>query len=269
MILALKLLLSPLLIAASTLAGRRWGPMVSGWFLGFPFISGPVSLVLAVQSGYVFATQAAVGSLAGQVGMCIFCAAYTFLARKLPWWLTAPLSVGAYLGVVALWNQFPLPLLAVFAILIAVIFLLLWAIPKEAVPSSGMKPTWWDMPARMLTAGLFVFTITTASHWLGPMMSGVLATFPVFGTTLASFTHAQQGGRAAGQLLRGTILGSLGIAVFNLVVGLLLPLTGSLWVYLLAAAATFAVNGITLRYTLQGSARTRHRRKGIIAKKTR
>ncbi len=51
MVLVLKLLLTPILITLATLGGRRWGPGLSGWFLGFPLTSGPVSLILALQYG--------------------------------------------------------------------------------------------------------------------------------------------------------------------------------------------------------------------------
>jgi hypothetical protein len=40
--LLLKLIVAPLLIGAASLAGRRWGETVSGWFIGLPLTSGPV-----------------------------------------------------------------------------------------------------------------------------------------------------------------------------------------------------------------------------------
>ena len=45
--LVLKLVLTPTLIGTASLAGRRWGPAVSGWLVGFPFTSAPVALFLA------------------------------------------------------------------------------------------------------------------------------------------------------------------------------------------------------------------------------
>jgi hypothetical protein len=249
-ILALKLLLSPLLIAAATLAGRRWGPAVSGWFVGFPLVSAPVSIVLATQSGTTFAANAATGMLIGQASMCIFCAVYILLARKLKWWQTIPPALAVFFALVAVWNHFPLSLLPSFAILVGTILLLLLVIPKQIIPGNSSTNPWWDLPARMVTAGLFVVLLTSVAPILGPALSGMLSAFPVFGTVLATFTHAQQGGRAAGQLLRGSILGSFGIAVFYLVLGLVLPLTGSLWTYLLAATATLLTNGISLQFTL-------------------
>ncbi|RPI79530.1 MAG: hypothetical protein EHM45_02595 [Desulfobacteraceae bacterium] len=55
MVLVLKLFLTPFLIAAATLTGRRWGPGVSGWLIGFPLTSGPIALILALQQGPDFA----------------------------------------------------------------------------------------------------------------------------------------------------------------------------------------------------------------------
>jgi hypothetical protein len=49
LILALKLVVTPALIAAATLVGRRFGPSISGWLVGLPFTSGPVSLFLTLE----------------------------------------------------------------------------------------------------------------------------------------------------------------------------------------------------------------------------
>ena len=82
MILALKLILTPLLIAAATLAGRRWGHRVSGWFIGLPLTSAPISLILAPQNGPAFAAASAVGVLGGQVSVFVFCLLYAVCAAK-------------------------------------------------------------------------------------------------------------------------------------------------------------------------------------------
>src|SRR2546422_11343874 len=77
-----KLVLTPLLIAAVTLAGRRWGPAVGGWLAGLPLTSGPVSVFLALEQGPGFAARAAVGTLAGLGGGGCFCLVDARLARQ-------------------------------------------------------------------------------------------------------------------------------------------------------------------------------------------
>src|SRR5881227_3396953 len=84
-ILVLKLVTTPLLIGMASLAGRRWGEMVSGWFIGLPLTSGPVSWFLALEQGTGFAAAAARGCLAGAAAEAGFCLAYAIAARKCGW----------------------------------------------------------------------------------------------------------------------------------------------------------------------------------------
>ena len=60
-----KLILSPLLIGAVSVLGRRWGPAISGWLIGLPLTSGPVVLFLALDQGTVFAAHGRPGDHAG------------------------------------------------------------------------------------------------------------------------------------------------------------------------------------------------------------
>ena len=54
-VLALKLLLAPLLVVASSLAGRRWGPQVAGVLVVLPVVAGPILLILYLDHGSHFA----------------------------------------------------------------------------------------------------------------------------------------------------------------------------------------------------------------------
>jgi len=250
-ILALKLFLTPLLIAAVTLAGRRWGPGVSGWFMGLPLTSAPVSLILAWQYGRVFAAHAATGTLGGQASVCIFCFTYALAARRLAW------LPSGFLAATFVWNRFALSLLPTFATLLVIIFVLFRLFP-DGVPAGpaqqGPAPRAprCDIPARMLIAATFVVLLTTFAASLGPQLSGLLSPFPVFGLVLATFTHHQQGSRPAARLLRGVVLGSLSFACFFLVAGALLPgattaAAAIVPTYLAASLVALSVNGLSLR----------------------
>ena len=46
MLFILKIAVTPLLVAAVSLAARRWGPTVGGLVMGLPWFTGPVLLVL-------------------------------------------------------------------------------------------------------------------------------------------------------------------------------------------------------------------------------
>jgi hypothetical protein len=118
--------------------------------------------------------------------------------------------------------------------------------PRGTHAAAAFRQPKWDLPARMAVAEGFVFLITGLARSLGPLLSGLLSPYPVFGNVLASFTHHQRGGEAAGSMLRGVVLGALGFLGFFLVVGLALGHLGLGWTYLSASAAAIIVNGLSL-----------------------
>src|SRR5919201_6413921 len=83
--LLLKLIVTPVLIGAASLAGRRWGETLSGWFIGLPLTSGPVCWFLALEQRTGFAAAAARGCLAGAAAEAGFCLAYGVAARSAGW----------------------------------------------------------------------------------------------------------------------------------------------------------------------------------------
>lgn len=242
----LRILLAPVFIAAATLAGRKWGHAFSGWLIGFPFISAPISMVMALQNGLGFAGDAANGTIAGQFSVCLFSLAYFLLAQKFAWWIVAPVSLIAYFSSAGFWNSVSLPITWTFLVLVVFILILIWLMPSKSAKEEKRTIPKWDLPLRMTAAAVFVFFLTGLSSLIGPKLSGLFSAFPVFGLILAIFTHAQQDGKQVSELLRGSVLGSFGIAFFYLTIGLFLNRMGSMWVYALAAIAALAANGLSL-----------------------
>lgn len=64
---ALKLLLAPAFMVATSLVARRWGVRVAGAVAGLPAIGGPILLVVDLEHGRRFAHGAAVGTMLGFV----------------------------------------------------------------------------------------------------------------------------------------------------------------------------------------------------------
>ena len=246
--LTLKLIMTPLLIASVTLVGRRWGAGVSGWLMGFPLTSGPVSIFLALQYGRSFAARAAVGTLGGTASVCIFCLVYSLISRKAGWLVSAVIAIAAFFAATYLWNAASLPLLPTILIDVMVAVLVLLLIPRRQTTEEMVTTPRWDIPARMLVATAFVVGLTTFAASLGAQLSGLLSPFPIFSTVIAVFTHHQQGADTASQLLRGVVVGTFSFLCFFLVVAVLLPVAPMLPTYLAATAASIGINGLALRY---------------------
>src|SRR5512145_2383454 len=247
MVLVLKLLLTPVLIGLATLAGRRWGPAFSGWFIGFPLTSGPVSVILALQHGPDFAARAAIGNLGGLASISAFCLAYTLASRRWDLRVSLASAIGAFLLATLAWSRFSLTLWPTLVTALAFNGLVVRYLPRNASSVPAASTARWDMPARMIVASAFVFSLTTSASVLGPQLSGLITPFPVFGSVLAAFAHRQQGAGAAQHFLRGHAISLFGFAAFFLVVGAALTTLPMHWTYLLATLAAIVVNGLTLR----------------------
>lgn len=249
-LLALKLVLTPTLIAFATLLGRRFGQSVAGWLVGFPFTSGPVSLFLALEHGGGFAAAAAVGSVASVIAQGTFALAYARSAR-LGWAAALAMAalgfaaVGAILGTVALTPT----------LLLAVAWVLLFAAGRlmparaRAVGAAPPAPR-WDLPARMLVATALVLALTTFAPVLGAFASGVLSGFPLYATVLAVFAHRVVGAPAAVEVMRGLVAGLFAFAAFFFVIATTLVTLGipaAFGLALLVIAALQAVSFVLLR----------------------
>ena len=249
MLLGLRLFMTPLLIAAATLVGRKWGPGVSGWLIGFPLTSGPVSIILALQYGPNFAAQTAIGNLGGIISICAFNLIYCTVAGYGNWLISAVTAGLSFLIVTAMLNSFTLLLLPTFFCALTAVALTLKLIPKRALNTAAQQAPRWDLPARMIVAATFVIILTGIAPLLGPQLSGLIVLFPIYGTVLASFALRQQGAIAARNLLRGMTISLFGVAGFFLIVGGLLPHGEIGWTYALAIVVVAVINGVTFRFT--------------------
>ena len=243
MLLLLKLILTPLFIAAVTLSGRKWGPAVSGLLMGLPLTSGPTSFFLSQEYGAAFASKATSGNLIGQASVCVFCLAYTLAAQKHTWEISAVLGLSAFFAALLVCELFSWPLLAACALLMVVIALVSRFIPRYAEVGGVFRAPSWDLPARMVIATTIVISLTAVANILGPQLSGLISSFPIFAVILTAFAHHQQGKQAATRMLRSMVIGSISLAFFYLVVGSLLMTLGPV-VYVLAAVVAVGISAL-------------------------
>lgn len=245
---AFKLLIAPFLIVMVTLAARKWGHGVSGWFTGFPLTSAPVSLIFALQDGVDFAQHAAVGTLAGLASVSVFSVSYALLAPHSRWYIATPVSLLAFFITTAVLNQLPLPLVPTFVCVIAVILVSIQLVPARTRAKSDVEPPKWDLGVRIIAATIFIILITTVSNIIGPQLSGLLSPFPIFATVLSVFAHRLHGADAAIHFLHGLLLGLLAFASFFFMVGALVTNPPLLMAYAVGLFAALSVNAVSLRF---------------------
>lgn len=244
--LAPKLVLTPLLIASASLAGRRWGAATTGWLVALPLTSGPIFAFIALELGAPAAATAAGGSLVGALGQVAFIVAYVVVARRAGWVASMAAAAVAF-AVTAAVVPVVEPSILFAATIVAVAATVPWLVrgrSDDALPI--MPPGRWDIPARALVATLLVVGISASAPVLGGRAAGILATFPIYVTVLTTFAHRIAGVREAREILLGLAVGLPGFAAFFLVGGGLVGSAG-LWVALATALATaIALNTVLL-----------------------
>src|SRR5215467_176152 len=216
--LVLKLLLTPVLIVLVSLAGRRWGPAVSGWLVGLPLTAGPVTLFLALNLGTVFAAHAAQGAILGLVSLAGFCLVYSWLSIRASWLWSLMASWVMFFALTIALEWVSLPLIVSFLGVIGLLVIVFKLLPGSDRRVSVVNPPSWEICLRMVVATAFVVLLTGVANSLGPQLSGLLSTFPMYASILAAFTHRFQNAAAARGVLRGLITGIFTFAIFFLLI---------------------------------------------------
>ena len=239
----LKLTLTPLLMAAVSVASRRWGGAVGGLLAGLPLTAGPVSVYLTIEQGRAFAAAAAVGAISGLVAVALSYLVYVEVSRRFAPAATAACALLAFLAASGVLRSLdpPLGLLLVLNGVIMVCVLL----RGSDLPSAGSRAvsTRWDLPARVLISTAMVLVITLSARIIGPRYSGLLSTVPMIGWPLIVFAHVQQGRDEAVAALRGIVRGFPGLVAFYLAIDLLFPQTMPLVAFATALVLSLVLTG--------------------------
>jgi hypothetical protein len=237
-VLALKLLLAPLLVVASSLAGRRWGPQVAGILVVLPVVAGPILLILYLEHGSRFAAHAAGAATLGIVPLALFAFVFGYLSRRHGWLVTLAVSWIAVLVADLVLAQVDVP--AVVALALALLALhganaLLRQLgqPAPAPPSSS----WWDLPARAAATALLLLLVTGLAASLGPALTGMLTPFPIALSVVCAFTTAPAGHAGVLALLRGIVPGLDGFALFCFLIAVTINEVGGAAAFGIATAA--------------------------------
>ena len=224
-----KLLASPLLIGLASLAGKRWGPNVAGLMGGLPLVGGPVVLALWLSDGAGLAQQVALAAPAGIWANIVYMLVVGYASAHWRWYLVIPMGWACYLAAALLINAAGLAysLTLGMAVLPGLWLAATRWLPRPAVSSVSVHLPRIELFTRMVAAALLVLSLTTASSWIGPSLTGVLAGAPVAAVVIPAFTFANAGRDALLHALRGFLTGLMGFTVFFLILGNAMPALGA------------------------------------------
>jgi hypothetical protein len=245
--LALKLILAPLIIGSASLAGRKWGPAVSGWIVGMPITSGPVIFFVALANGTSFAAAASLGVLSGGISLVAYALTYSWLAIKFPWWVSLTGSLLVFFTSTTILQNITFPLWVAFVLVCIVLVVGLRLMPKHDAEQGESRLGVWDIPVRILIGTSFILLLTGIAPYIGSRLTGLLTTVPLYITILTIFAHRNQGPAAAAHTLHGLLHGLFAFVGFFIVLNLLLERTSLAVSFGAAILTTLVVQGLSLK----------------------
>ena len=269
MLFLLKVAVTPLLVAAVSLAARWWGPTIGGMLMGLPWFTGPTVFLLIQDKGTDFGVGACVGIELAVVCISVFIVAYGIAAKRAGWLVSFISALVLYAA--SSWAVQQLPALpaeprdlvaplwvaaGAGSLALAMTYALL---PRPLATTLPQSLPWWDIPMRMVATGALVAGLLLTADALGPTLSGIVAAYPVILSVVCTFTHHRWGREAVWSILRGVTLSLFSFVAFFLVVGLTLPSVGLIVSYALAALVALAMttvlvvlNRVRVRHSLTG-----------------
>lgn len=220
----IRLLATAFVIIAVTLSVELFGPLVGGVLAGLPITVGPGFYFLIGMAEPAFVSRAASYAVVSLCAMQCFLLAYVLAANR--WRPIAALgcALAAWLAGVILIHWFSLGLAAS-----AVLFLVMTGVcasigrmvlPPAAARAPAGKTSRTSLFLRGALAGILVAAVTTASHWLGPAVSGLLLSFPIGYSVISITLHQQLGRVTVMRTMYSAIYGTMSLGGFCTVLAL-------------------------------------------------
>jgi len=250
MILVVKLVLVPVLIALITLAGARFGPRIAGVLTGLPVVAGPIVFFMALEQGPAFAARSATATLAAFGSLAAFCIVYALAALRSSWGTSTVLGWLAFLAATLGLHRLAPSLGVSIAIALVAPLVVTALTPRPPLPPAGARAvTRAEIVLRMLTGVGMMLILTGLAHLLGPRVSGLLTVFPVATTILAVFAHRNDGAAFAIHLIRGLATGLYCLGAFFIVLALALDHLNLATAFGCATIAAVLMQNVALRTT--------------------
>jgi len=97
----------------------------------------------------------------------------------------------------------------------------------RAVNMPQIKHAWYDLPTRTFMVCALMTAIIEAGNWAGPVLTGILAVYPISSTSLILILQPRIGGRAAAAVLASSLWSLFGIGFSLIAINLLIVPLGA------------------------------------------
>jgi len=241
--LAVKMAITAGLVVAAAAIAERTGPLLGALVATLPISAGPAYVFVSLDHGSAFVAASALASLVMNAATTLLALTYVLLAPRRGRGIRLSAALGVWLVSALLLRTLPWTLGGAVALNGVVVA---FGVPiSRALPHPPMPPLVrrrYDVPARAALVATLVALVVGLSAELGPVLTGVLAVFPIVLTSLILIFEPRIGARPTAALIAQAIPGLGGFAVALAVLhGAAVPL-GAPAALVLALAVSLSFN---------------------------
>jgi hypothetical protein len=212
--LALRMAITAAFVVSASVVTERSGPVLGALVATLPISAGPSYVFLALDHDAAFIAEGALASLPVNAATIFLGLTYVVLAQRQS-------AIVSCLTAVAVWIAFASVIRSVQwtltgglianAVAFAICVPLLRRFRHVKMPLITRR--WYDIPLRALLVATLVATVVTASGWVGPKISGIIALFPVVFTSMMLILHPRIGGPPTAAVLANSAGGLMGLGI--------------------------------------------------------
>ena len=246
------------IVVAASLIAERAGALTGALIATLPVTIWPAYVLISLDHDSAYVAQAAVSGLVINACTAVFLLLYAMLAQKRGILVCLALSVGCWIALALTAKTVGWTLASAGLVNLVVYPVCLWlggAMRTGEIPR--LKHAWYDLPMRTVLVCALMAMILEASRWAGPVLTGILAVYPISSTSLIMILQPRVGGRAAAAVIANSLwslfgisfsLGALSLmvvpfgAVVSLAAALAIPIAWNLTVWAVHRSSGLAVS---------------------------
>ncbi len=212
--LALRMAITAAFVVSASVITERSGPVIGALVATLPISAGPSYAFLALDHDAAFIAEGALASLPINAATAVLALTYVVLAQRRNMLVSCGGAIAVWIALAILMRTVQWSLaggLIANAVAFAVCLPLMRRFRHVKMPLITRR--WYDIPLRASLVATLVAIVVTLSRWVGPVVSGTIALFPVVFTSMMLILHPRIGGRPTAAVIANGGWGLLGFGV--------------------------------------------------------
>jgi hypothetical protein len=212
--LGLRMAVTAAFVVSASVIAERSGPVIGALVATLPISTGPSYVFLALDHDPAFIAQGALSSLPINAATIFLGLTYVVLAQRYSALISCGTAMAVWIALALLVRTVHWSLaggLIANAIAFAICVPVLQHFRHVKMPLITRR--WYDIPLRASLVATLVATVVTLSGWVGPVISGMLALFPVVFTSMMLILHPRIGGPPTAAVIANSGWGLMGFGL--------------------------------------------------------